>query len=163
MMANRVNASGYVVSRESVAVGVQMSTIASRIGLDRVCAWAGIALFGVGCWWKADPGAVPVIEAAKLPVLHQGDAEAGQVRAIAWIRSGSAHDPVGQEGLACAVVHAHLHLQTSARQTRRFSFPRQIPTSYYLTHPARLGGNQLTRRGRKCYASNRFPRVFGFL
>ena len=76
--------------------------------MDRVCALAGFALLGVGCWWKAEPGVVPIVEAAKLPVLHTTDAEVGQVTATAWVRSGSAHEPVGQEGLSCAVIYAQL-------------------------------------------------------
>jgi hypothetical protein len=78
------------------------------IGLDRLGAWAIILATQTGCWWEARPGPVPILEAAKAPEtqVEEGDSQAIGIHML--IRAGSAHDPVGLEGIACGVAQARL-------------------------------------------------------
>lgn len=60
--------------------------------------WAMLALWS--CTWTRAPGPAPMVEAAK-PIRLVGQPADGQVTWLdLTIRAGSAHDPVGQEGLA---------------------------------------------------------------
>jgi predicted Zn-dependent peptidase len=80
----------------------------SGIGSDRLGALVVLLLLQGGCWWEARPGPVPVIEAAKVPriVLGSGTEETAQLRLL--LRAGSAHEPVGSEGLACFLAQAQM-------------------------------------------------------
>jgi predicted Zn-dependent peptidase len=80
----------------------------SRIQLDRLGALAGILLLQAGCWWEARPGSIPAVEAASIPGFNLSSVDTQDVGLRLFLRAGSAHDPVGLEGLACGLAQAQL-------------------------------------------------------
>ena len=54
--------------------------------------------WGVACW-TPNPGQIPVQQAMSIPILIE-EHQHSHVEINAYIRAGSAYDPIGQEGLA---------------------------------------------------------------
>ena len=102
----RVQRTGSKHGRNAFGRGLTFRSALGGIPSDRLGAWGLICGIQTACWWEARPGPIPVEEAARTPEVLTAPSEGELLGFHVLVRAGSAHDPVGMEGLSCGLVRA---------------------------------------------------------